>query len=489
MLNSKPNPLPLGLANPFVLAGLLLAVLSGCANVPPSNPALPKLTEKLTVPSSLPTGVNAAQASAQVDYLQWWKAWQDPVLNQLLEEAAQNNQDLVLAAARIDEARATLAGSRAGLYPTLDLAGTAVRNRTSENAGKLGPGSNPINRDFQLGLNAAYEIDFWGKFSQADAAARARLLAQQANRGMVQSSLFANVAASYFTLRAQDAQLQLVQSSFKTRQENLRLQQKRLAAGSIGQLDFHLAESEAAASEIAQAQAVQALSNTGAALAQLLGRSPAQIVQPVLARGSDIGKLYQQLRLPAELPSDLLVRRPDIIAAEQALSAANADVAQARAAYFPTIRLATSLGYESRVFGDLFNPASLLWNLGSSLAQPLFRGGSIDAAVAGSEARRAQATGQYVQSVQGAFREVHDALTNSNAGAQVVLAGQRRVAALQESLRLADLRYQNGYSGYLEVLSAQRDLFQAQTALIENQRAHLAAVVALYKAVGGGWGK
>jgi multidrug efflux system outer membrane protein len=145
------------------------------------------------------------------------------------------------------------------------------------------------------------------------------------------------------------------------------------------------------------------------------------------------------------------------------------------------------LGYESRVFQDLFNPASLLWNLGASLSQPVFRAGAIGAVVSGAEARRAQANAQYVQSVQGAFREVHDALSNSNAGAQVVAAGQRRVAALQESLRLAQLRYNNGYSSYLEVLSAQRDLFAAQSAVIENQRAHLAALVAVFKAVGGGW--
>lgn len=484
---------------PYLTTGLLLATLAGCAHQPGnalSNPVANSAANsaanstgapELALPGSLSSGAPAAQLATQTDYLAWWKSWHDPVLDQLLDEATQNNQDLALAAARIEEARALVATSHANHYPTLDLAGAATRTRTSENAGKLGPTANPISRDYQLSLNAAYEIDFWGKYAKADAAARARLLAQQANRGVVQSSLYANLAQTYFTLRAQDAQAQLAASTLKTRQENLRLQQKRLAAGSIGQLDFHLAESESAASEIALAQAQQVLANSESALAVLLGRSPAQIGQPGIARGSDITRLYQQLRLPAELPSALLMRRPDIIAAEQGLLATQADLAQARTAYFPSIRLATSVGYESRVFQDLFNPASLLWNLGASLAQPIFRGGSIDANVAGATARSAQARAQYVQSVQGAFREVHDALTNSNAGAQVVLAGQKRVAALQESLRLADLRYQNGYSGYLEVLGAQRDLFQAQNALIDNQRAHLVAVVALYKAVGGGW--
>ncbi|MEN9867088.1 MAG: hypothetical protein RL748_2678 [Pseudomonadota bacterium] len=468
------------------LAALVIALASGlfgCASTPSSQSGVPALT----LPTSIASGSSARQQLEQIDYMQWWKSWQDPVLDQLLQEASANNQDLILAAARIEEARATMAGAHSNRFPVVDANGAATRTRSSENAGKLGSGANPISRNYQLGMSASYEIDFWGKYSQADNAAKARLLAQQANRGVVQSSLMANVAQTYVTLRAQDAQVQLASATLTTRQDNLRLQQKRLAAGSIGQLDFHLAESETAASEIAVAQAKQALSISEAALAQLLGRSPAQIMQPVIERGSEIGKLYQQLRLPGQLPSDLLARRPDILAAEQALLAAQADVGQARASYFPSIRLSSGLGYESRVFQDLFNPASLLWNLGASLSQPVFRAGAIGAVVSGAEARRAQANAQYVQSVQGAFREVHDALSNSNAGAQVVAAGQRRVAALQESLRLAQLRYNNGYSSYLEVLSAQRDLFAAQSAVIENQRAHLAALVAVFKAVGGGW--
>lgn len=429
------------------------------------------------------------KAAANVNVLSWWKSFQDPVLNSLLDEAVANNQDLVLAAGRIEEARATATGTRSNRFPVIDATLSANKSRTSENAGKLAAGANAVSKDFQAGLNASYEIDFWGKLARADEASRARLLAQEANRGLVQSSLYSTLAQNYFALRAYDAQAALSESALITRQENLRLQQKRFSAGSIGELDLHLAESETAAAEMSLAQAKQALANTESALAVLSGRSPSAIAQPVIVRGSSIDMLYQQLTLPSDLPSDLLNRRPDIMAAEQALIAANADVGQAKAQYFPSLKLTTGIGDESRVFQDLFNPASLLWNIGANLVQPVFRAGAIGAVVSGAEARKTQALAQYVQTVQGAFRDVHDALINANANAQIYTASKRRVVALKDSLRLADLRYINGYSSYLEVLSAQRDLLQAEASLIDTKRAHLSAVVSLYKAVGSDWDK
>lgn len=468
----------------FILTTLVASmVLAGCASVGPNyqRPAL-------ETPASL--GVVATQnKQGAVDYAAWWKNFQDPVLDSLLDESSKNNQDLALAAARIEEASAVAVGANSNRYPSVDGNLGATRTRTSENAGKLGAGASPYGKDFQLSLTASYEVDFWGKLARADEAARARLLAQEANRGLVQSSLYANVAQSYFAMRAADAQLALADSTLKTRQENLRLQKRRFTAGSTSELDLHVAESEAAASEISYAQAKQSLSNIESTLAVLLGRSASAIAQPVIARGNAIDSLHQQLIMPADLPSDLLNRRPDILSAEQALVAANADIGQAKSQYFPSLKLTTTAGYESKVFEDLINPASLLWSLGSSLAQPIFRAGAIGAVVQGAEARKNQALAQYVQAVQGAFRDVHDALNNTAANEQVNAASERRVTALKDSLRLADLRYKNGYSSYLEVLNAQRDLFQAQASLIDSKRAQLSAVVSIYKAVGGGWSK
>ena len=296
-----------------------------------------------------------------------------------------------------------------------------------------------------------------------------------------------NLAQTYFSLRANDASLTLAESILKTREENLHLQQKRYRSGSIGEPDLHVAESEAAAAQISLAQAKQALALSESALAVLLGRSPAAIMHPVLPRGQSIDMLYQQAVLPSDLPSDLLERRPDVLAAEQSLMAANADIGQAKAQYFPSIKLTSGIGYEAGALSDLFSPGALMWNLGANIAQPLFHGGAIRAGVEAAEARKMQATAQYVQTVQGAFRDVHDALTNAEANQSVYQSSLRRVTALKDTLRLTELRYNNGYSGYLEVLSAQRDLSQAQFALIDTQRSHLNALVGLYKAVGGGW--
>lgn len=471
-------------------AALLLAGLGGCAAVGPnySRPVL-DVPATITMPAATSSSATGSANSASVDLLTWWKSFQDPVLESLLAEAAANNQDLLLAAGRIAEARANADVTNANRYPVVDGTASATRSGSSENTNLLPPGAKATSKDFRLALNASYEIDFWGKFSRADEAARARLVSQQANRGVVLSGLYSTLAQNYFALRSYDAQMVLADSALKTRQDNLRLQQKRFSAGSIGTLELHQAEAEVAGTEVTRAQAEQQVATTEAAVALLAGRSPCAVARPVIARGAPIETLYAHLPAPADLPADLLNRRPDIVAAEQSLIAANADVGQARANYFPSIRLTSGVGYESNRLSELINPASLLWNLGVGLTQPVFRAGAIGALVAGAEARKTQAQAQYVQSVQNAFRDVHDALTALSANDKVYTASNRRAAALKDTLRLATLRYNNGYSSYLEVLTAQRDLLQTQASVIDVQRAHLTAAVGLYRAVGGGWDK
>lgn len=464
------------------IASVTLAfTLAGCGALGPNyeRPA-----------QSLPTGrilPQSTHTTANVDWLVWWKSFQDPALNALLDEATGNSQDLALAAARIDESRASLALTHSSRFPTVDASVNASRAQVSESAGKLQPGANPRNNVFQPGISSSFEIDFWGKFQRADEAARARLLSIEANRGTVLATLYANVAQSYFALRSFDAQVALAEQTSATRKENLRLQTKRFEGGVVSNLDVQQAVAEAAGIEATLLQAQQNRRATEATLAVLVGRNPAAIVQPNIARGTAIDVLFIRATVPAELPSDLLNRRPDLIAAEQQLIAANADIGQAKAAYYPTIRLTASLGLESRQLSDLFNPSSVFWNLASGITQPLFRAGSIDAVVAGANARMAQATAQYALAVQGAFKDVHDALNVIASSEALVTTAEKRIAALREVLRLANLRYTNGYSSYLEVLNAQRDLTLAESGVIDAKRAQLAGVVALYKAVGGGW--
>ena len=194
-------------------------------------------------------------------------------------------------------------------------------------------------------------------------------------------------------------------------------------------------------------------------------------MQPTVARGTAIDALFSRATVPAELPSDILNRRPDVIAAEQQLIAANADIGQAKAAYYPTIKLTASLGFESRQLSEMFSPGSLFWNLVSGITQPLLRAGSINAVVAGANARKAQATALYALAVQGAFKDVHDALNVTASNEAFVTTADKRINALREVLRLANLRFTNGYSSYLEVLNAERDLAQAEFGVIDAIRA------------------
>ena len=471
-----------------MVAALALAGLGGCMTVGPDY-ARPALDVPNTITVAPPASASAAVSSAPFDLLVWWKSFQDPALDALMNEATANSQDLVLAAARVAEARANESITNSNRYPTVDAALGASRSRASENTNLLPPGVGTNSKDFRLAFTAAYEIDFWGKFARADEAARARLLSQQANQGVVLTSLYATLAQNYFALRSYDAQVALADNALKTRQDNLRLQQKRFSAGSIGTLELHQAEAEAEAAEVSKAQGQQQVANTESAIALLAGRSPALVATPAIARGAAIEALYANLTTPTNLPADLLNRRPDIIAAEQALVAANADIGQARAQFFPSVRLSGSGGYESNRLSELINPASVLWNLGAGLTQPIFRAGAIGALVAGAEARKTQAQAQYVQSVQSAFRDVHDALTGLAINDRIYGASNRRAVALKDTLRLATLRYNNGYSSYLEVLTAQRDLLAVQSQVIDVQRAHLASAVGLYRAVGGGWDK
>ena len=435
----------------------------------------------------LPGTLASTGTATGVDWLNWWKTFQDPVLDELLQEAASHNQDLAMATARIAEARATLDQNQSNLYPTVDLNASASRKRASENSSAYNGAAGPYSNDRQLGLSASYEIDFWGKYARADEAAKARLLAQTASRGTVLTTLYANVAQSYFALRALDAQAVLAEQTFATRKENLRLQKRRFEGGVIGELDLRQAESEAASLEATLQQTRQSRSNAESALAVLLGRKPSDVFKPLLARGSKLGALVQRQTLPANLPSDVLARRPDVVSAEQSLIAAHADIGQARAAYFPKLSLTAGLGYQSRDMANLFDPGSLFWNMIGNLTQPIFRAGAIDAVVAAANAREQQAVVQYTQVVQNAFRDVHDALNNADASREIATTTARRIEALRQTLRLADLRYKAGYSSSLEVLNAQRDLAQAESGLLDVQRNQLTAVVNLYKALGGGW--
>ncbi len=462
----------------LILLALSTSLLSACAIGPDyrrDTPALPEAWHH-----DAPANASAAVSP------DWWTRFDDPALNALIAAAADYNQDLRLAVARVDEARALAGIARADQLPRLDGSAQASRSRGSSVGLQPVPGR-PVLEDKQAGATLSFELDIWGKLRRASEAAQASLLASQANRDAVQLGLYAQVANSYFSLRGLDQQLDIAQRTLASRQQALTLREKRFKGGITSELDFRQAESEAAVAAAAVPVLAQQVQQAETALAVLVGRSPRDIVSGQLPRGKAIGDISVPPPVPAGLPSSLLTRRPDVQAAEQTLVAANARIGVARAAFLPSISLTGLLGSESVALSGLFNGPAATWNFASNLAMPLFDFGKTAAGVDAANARQQQALAQYQQAIQTAFKEAQDSLVAHRKTREAADARTTQVSALKRSLRLAQLRYDNGYSSYLDVLDAERSLFQAELDAIDAQRNRLSAVVGVYKALGGGW--
>jgi multidrug efflux system outer membrane protein len=455
-----------------LLVVAIAAAIAGCTTTPTAPPVV-----------ELP-----APTVDHLDLAHWWTSFDEPPLTALIDEALANSLDLQAAMARIETARAQVKLASADLYPSLNLGVNAGRSKATE------VGTIPIPRgvastanDFRAGLNASYEVDLWGKYRTATRAAQNDLLATEFARETVRTVVAAEVAQTYFGLIAADAQLQLLQDTLGLREQTVALQTDRAQAGVIGQYDLAQAKAErgAVAADIATAQ--RAVSQFESALAVLTGRSPRDVFTPHVVRAPPLAKLLTVPTVPAGLPSDVLERRPDVRQIEKELAAASLRIDRARADYFPSVSLTAGLGTESAALRNLFSGPALIWSLGAGLVQPLFGLKAIEANVDAQTARRQELVVGYRQTVQSAFKDVHDALA-ANTSTRAALAAQTtRRANLQQAYDLSDLRYKAGYSPYLEVLDAQRQLLQAQTLQILAARDVRLALVDLAKALGGGW--
>lgn len=463
-----------------IVAALAVALALG-ACIPNSAPVRPTF--------ELPAQWNGAPPDGRVIRIaSWWTLYGDPVLERLVEEALAANMDLVAAAARVDEARAVVAQTEADRRPYVDATLDADRRRASENTGAfLTPGGPVIRNNIRATVNASYEFDLWDRMRNATAAARAALLAAEAARDTVRIALTAQVAQSYFALRALDAQIAVGRRAIEVRSESLELQRKRVEAGVLAELDLRQVEAELAAVRAQLAPLEGARAREEAALAVLLGRGPRAIMEEVVTVDDDARLAQPAPVVPAGLPSELLLRRPDIIEAEQRLEAANARVVIARVAHFPSIALTGYLGWESATLGALFSSPAAIWNMAAALAQPIYTGGRLAAELDATTARERQALARYQSVVQGAFRDVRAALATQAQARATFDAEQARVAALQESVRLARLRYEGGLSSQLEVLDAERQLLAAELNRIDALRVQHAAIANLMQALGGGW--
>ena len=457
------------------LAILAAALLAGCAVTQPLPPKL-----------DLPAGSATAAQNAALE--RYWTFFNDPVLDQLVNEAMLNNLDLKATLARIEAARAQVLLAQSYLAPDINLNVDAGRSRISSvTSPPLPPGTQVISNDFTVNLTMSYELDVWGKYRSGLLAASNDLAASRYFRESVRITVASDVATTCFRLRAADAELVVLEETLKARTDSVRLQHDRYDAGLIGLYDLKQSEAERSAVVADIARAKKAIGQLEAALATLTGRSPRAVFEPEIARGQTIEAATDVPELPPELPSGLVERRPDIQRYEALLAASDLRIQQARANYFPAFNLTGNFGSDAAKIGSLFTSPAGIWGIGLGLVQPLLALKSIEAQVDLAKANNDLAAVNYLQTVQIAFREVHDSLVAHRAARDVLAAETDRRNDLAVALDMANLRYNAGRTSYLEVLDAQRTLLAAETLRIGAARDARLSIVDFAKSVGGGW--
>ncbi|HEY0947357.1 MAG TPA: efflux transporter outer membrane subunit [Opitutaceae bacterium] len=404
----------------------------------------------------------------------WWTAFGDPALDALVERALEHNQDLRAAAARVEQARASAGLARAAFFPSLQVEADASRFRNLDQA-------YTTNDYVNVPATLSYELDLWGRVRRLNAGARAEAAAEANLFAAARLALVADVAQTYFALRATEREEEIVRATAATRQDARDVIAARLRGGTAAELDLARAETELATAEAELAATQQSRAALQNGLAVLVG---------VPASGFSLNDRATAATLPAvpaDLPSTLLERRPDVAAAEQALIAANARIGVAKAAFFPAISLTGSAGYESAEFDDVFRWDKRVWSVGPRLYLPIFQGGRNRANLARSEAAYEEAVASFRQQVLVAFREVQDALTAARLLAAQAAAQERAAASARRAAQLSRTRYDAGYVAYLEVVDSERSALAAERASVRLGAQRLVAGVTLIKALGGGW--
>ncbi|NOS97181.1 MAG: efflux transporter outer membrane subunit [Methylotenera sp.] len=452
----------------FIAVAMLLA---GCKSVGPDYQR-----PNLDVPAQYSEAADAAESKV---ISAWWMLYQDQTLNDLVNKARQNNTDIKLAVARIEEADAVAREVGAAVLPQVNVDATASRSRVTE------LGANPVQNNprnnYKAQLGTTFEIDFWGKLRRAQESARAQVLSTRYAKDTIALSLAGLVASNYLTIRSLDSQIAISQDNLKTRNESLALAKRRLEGGVVSALDVYQAEvaSTNLTAQLAELARLRALSLHQ--LAVLTGELNLNLA------AADLNILPIPPTPPAGLPSSLLEARPDVRQAEQQMIAANANIGVAKAALYPSISLTAGLGGESLELGNILKSAARIWSGGLSLNLPIFDSGKRNAQVDQASAKQKQALASYEGAVQNAFREVNDALVDLRQNTEREAALNLSQEAAKKALTIANNRYQAGYSAYLDVLDAQRVYNETALAAVQSRQSRLSATVALFKALGGGW--
>jgi multidrug efflux system outer membrane protein len=470
---------------------LLMLILAGCRLGPNyARPAVnapggyrgqaPTLNVSSNVQSNnaQPGNVQPGEAQKSLGDEKWWTVFQDEQLQTLIRTAIANNYDVQIAAERVVAARAQLGITSADQLPSLGASGALTSVRQEETS------MSPVYRaeSGQLALNASWELDFWGKYRKATEAARADMAATEWGKRAIISTLVSNVASAYFQLRTLDLELEITQKTLQSRQDSLRLTKTLADGGSVPLMDVRQSEQLVYAASTQIPTYEKQIEQQENYISILLGQNPGPI-----DRGKKLTEQPLLPSIPAGLPSELIERRPDIRQAEETLIAANARIGVAKAAYFPSISLTGTAGYQSTALTSLFSGPAGLWSVGPSLAQPIFEGGRIRNNVRLTESQQRQALLAYQQTTQGAFRDVSDSLIAYRKSREAREQQQLLTAAAQDATRLSHVRYDAGATAYLEVLTNETNYFNAELSLSQARYSEVLALVQIYNTLGGGW--
>ncbi|MGC2160950.1 MAG: efflux transporter outer membrane subunit [Silvibacterium sp.] len=409
----------------------------------------------------------------------WWEVFQDPVLQQLIRTALQQNYDVQIAATRVLQAQAQLGITRANEFP-MAAAGAQVFSERNPKISSAIP-SYEANAG-QVNLSVIWNLDFWGKYRRETEAARARLLASEWGRRAVLTSVVSSVATAYFQLRELDSALEVSKNTLASRQDSLRLTNVLAKNGSTSMLDVRQAEQLVYTAAETIPDLERQIAQQENSLSILLGENPGAI-----PRGRQLTEQPNPPTVPAGLPSELLERRPDIREAEGNLVAANAEIGVAKAAYFPSISLTGTAGFESYALNQLFTGSAGLWNNAASLTQPVFEAGGLRSGMRLAQAQEQQMLLTYKQTIVDAFQQVSDSLVAYQKDREFREQQELLTSAAQDTDRLSNMLYQHGGASYLQVLTSETNYFAAQINLTQAQLNERLVLVQLYNALGGGW--
>lgn len=449
-------------------------VLSGCQSI-----GMDYFRPKQTLPSQYQQSQEITKQEAIPN--EWWKLYQDEVLDELIKKAIENNTDIKIAVARIEEADGYLREVGAALFPQVNLDSSASRYKVTELGATPLFGTSPTRSDYNIKLGTTFELDFWGKLRRAQESAKAEALGSRFAKDTVDLSLKSLVTGDYLLLRSLESQIKLSKINMQIREDSLALTKRRLEGGVSSALDVYQAE--------------VAYTNLRAQLADLIRQHEIIRNQLAILTGDlelkvpegDVHALPIPPVPPLGLPSALLDARPDIRQAEQNLIAANAKIAVAKAALFPTISLTAGFGGESKDLGDVLKSASRIWNGGLSLNLPIFDSGRLNSKVDQASAQQKQLLATYERAIQNGFEEVNDALINLRQNTERENSLYLSQQSASNALEIANNRYKSGYTGYLDVLDAQRVFNDASLAYVQSRQSRLTSTVELFKALGGGW--